>query len=193
MQADSDAEESAPKKKKKLKAPKSKVKGPSSASILAGVNQEGTFWEGPPSKTELIIPGASLITVVGIIPLGAGIARQVWTTYKFTNRRVIIKSGFQGSDRVQISYREITDVKWLRRWGGKAGDFVFTVKDGSKVEVRSVPDPDRILCFIFEQLDDVVKENSFFPDKQCKEYLAKVAAGEEPPLEIAPPEIETAS
>ena len=46
-------------------------------------------------------------------------------------------AGFQGKDVVQITYREITDIKWLRRFGGAAGDLVLTLQDGAKVARRS--------------------------------------------------------
>ena len=42
-------------------------------------------------------------------------------------------AGFQGKDVVQITFREITDIKWLRRFGGAAGDLVLTLQDGAKV------------------------------------------------------------
>ena len=44
-------------------------------------------------------------------------------------------SGFRGKDVVQVIYREVTDVKWLRRYGGAVGDLVFSLGDGSKLEV----------------------------------------------------------
>ena len=71
---------------------------------------------------------------------------QAWTRYKITNKRLEVCSGFQGKDVVQVIWREITDVKWLRRYGGAAGDLVFSLQDGSKLEVRSVPDFDRNLA-----------------------------------------------
>merc|ERR1719428_719250 len=99
---------------KKSKQPKQKVKGPAPASVVV---PEQTFWEGPPSITETIIPGLSLFTVVGVIPFTASLARQAWTRYKLTNKRLEIASGFQGKDVVQITWREVIDIKWLRRYG----------------------------------------------------------------------------
>merc|ERR1719387_773593 len=162
---------------KKSKEPKQKVKGPSAATVIA---PEQTFFEGPPSITETLIPGLSLFTVVGVIPFTASLARQAWTRYKFTNRRIEVASGFQGKDVVQVLWREIVDVKWLRRYGGAAGDVVFTLGDGSKLEVRSVPEFDRNLAFIFSQVDESVADASAYPDKPAREYQAKVASGEEP-------------
>ena len=86
-------------KKQKTKQPKEKVKAP--AAALA-VEPEVTFFEGPPSATEMIIPGVSILTVVGIIPFAASAARQAWTRYKFTNRRIEVASGFQGKEVVQV-------------------------------------------------------------------------------------------
>jgi hypothetical protein len=166
---------------KKSKQPKEKVKAAPSAAIEV----EQTFFEGPPSITETLIPGLSVFTVVGIIPFSASLARQAWTRYKLTNRRIEVASGFQGKDVVQVLWREITDVKWLRRYGGAAGDVVFTLQDGSKLEVRSVPEFDRNLAFIMSNVDEDVAEDSFYPDQAAQEYKAKVDAGELPPPTLA--------
>merc|ERR1719353_2307523 len=153
---------------RKSKQPKEKVKGPAQSTLTV---PEQTFWEGPPSITETLIPGLSLFTVVGVIPFTASLARQAWTKYKFTTRRIEVASGFQGKDKVQVLWREITDVKWLRRFGGAAGDMVFSLQDGSKLEMRSVPEFDRNLAFIMNQVADDARENSFWPDGPARDYL----------------------
>ena len=167
-------------RKKKMKEAKQKVKVAPTAAALQ-LTPERTFWEGAPSITETLIPGLSVFTVVGVIPFGASIARQAWTRYKVTNKRLEVASGFQGKDIVQISWREVDDVKWLRRYGGACGDIVFTLRDGAKIEVRSMPEFDRNLAFIVDQLPDGVKESSEYPDVPAKEYMLKVEEGEEPP------------
>merc|ERR1719331_769010 len=166
---------------KKSKAPKEKVKAPSPTKTIV---PEQTFYEGPPSITETLIPGLSLFTVVGVIPFSASLARQAWTKYKFTNRRIEVASGFQGKDVVQILYREIVDVKWLRRYGGAAGDLVFSLTDGSKLEVRSVPEFDRNLAFIMSQVEDMCRDASEYPDGPARDYIAKVQSGELPKPEL---------
>merc|ERR1711990_720284 len=138
---------------KKSKQPKEKVKGPAPSAILV---PEQTFFEGAPSITETLIPGLSLFTVVGVIPFTASLARQAWTRYKITNKRLEIASGFQGKDVVQVTWREISDMKWLRRFGGAAGDLVLTLNDGAKVEIRSMPEFDRNLKFMFDQVGDLL-------------------------------------
>jgi len=143
-----------------------------------------TFFEGAPSITETLIPGLSVFTVVGIIPFSASLARQAWTRYKISNRRLEVNSGFQGKEVVQILWREVQDVKWLRRYGGAAGDIVLSLSGGSKLELRSVPDFDRNLAFMMEQLGDDLKKDCFYPDAPAEEYWAKVASGELPPPTI---------
>lgn len=173
-------------RKSKNKTPKEKVKGPASAAQQLQLVPEQTFFEGPPSLTETLIPGLSLFTVVGIIPFTASLARQAWTRYKFTNKRLEVASGFQGKDVVQVTWREIMDAKWLRRYGGAAGDVVFTLRDGSKLELRSVPEFDRNLKFVMDQLGDEVAAACFYPDGPAQAFLDKVKAGEEPAVELPP-------
>lgn len=131
-------------KPRKIKEKGPKVKEPPSAAAAQQLVPEQTFWEGPPSITETFIPGLSLFTVVGVIPFTASLARQAWTRYKITNKRLEIASGFQGKDVVQVIWREIVDMKWLRRYGGAAGDLVLTLKDGAKVCCTRLPAADRM-------------------------------------------------
>lgn len=169
---------------KKSKAPKEKVKGP--AAPTGAMVPEQTFFEGAPSITETFIPGLSLFTVVGVIPFTASLARQAWTKYKFTNRRIEVASGIQGKDKVQVLWREITEVRWLRRYGGAAGDIVLSLQDGSKLEMRSVPEFDRNLNFAMSQLAEDAVEASQYPDGPAKEFIAKVESGEEPAAVLPP-------
>merc|ERR1719298_74459 len=163
-------------RKQKSKEPKQKVKAPDAPVI----EPEQTFYEGPPSITETLIPGLSIFTVVGIIPFTASLARQAWTRYKITNRRIEVASGFQGKDVVQVLYREITDVRWLRRWGGSAGDLVLSLQDGSKLEVRSVPDFDKHLAYIMSKLDAETVSITGYPDGPARKYMRENPEGPKP-------------
>jgi hypothetical protein len=57
---------------------------------------EEVFFEGPPSWTEMVIPGISILTVIGIVPFIATATRQAWVKYKITSRRISVTSGFNG-------------------------------------------------------------------------------------------------
>ena len=48
-------------------------------------------------------------------------------------------SGFTGQDRSDFSYSVIKDVQVVPRFFGQWGDIVITLKDGTKVDLRSVP------------------------------------------------------
>lgn len=120
---------------------------------------ETVFIETGPSNFELIVPTLSILTVIGIIPFIAAVARAAWVRYKVTSRRISISSGFLGKDQTEIIYRDIQAVKYIRRLGG-AADCVITLKDGAKLELRAVPEFDKIFEYIMQQVDEKVKETS---------------------------------
>lgn len=48
-------------------------------------------------------------------------------------------SGLTGEDRKDFSYEVIKDVQFIPRFIGEWGDMVITLKDGTKVEMKSIP------------------------------------------------------
>ena len=133
--------------KKKLLLMQSKIDNEDNKQKLA---PEKVFFEGPPSKVELIIPFFSILTVIGIIPFITTLLRQFWVTYKITNRRISVDSGFQGKNRAEIVYRDIKKIKYIKRLGGEAADVVLVLKDNAQLELRSLPDWEKNLDFIKE-------------------------------------------
>ena len=117
------------------------------------LDPEITFFEGPPSPTEVILPAISILTVIGIVPFIAAVSRQFWVRYKFTSRRVSIQSGIGGKDQTQIIYPDIEEIKFVYRAFGSTGDMVMFLKDGAKVELRHVPDFDNIYNFVLSKCD----------------------------------------
>mmetsp|Transcript_5208 Transcript_5208/g.7333 ORF Transcript_5208/g.7333 Transcript_5208/m.7333 type:complete len:204 (+) Transcript_5208:41-652(+) len=122
---------------------------------------ETVFFEGPPSWTELVIPGISILTVIGIIPFAAALSRQAWVRYKITSRRISIQSGFGGNDFTEIIYPDIVSVKYVYRSGGEAGDMVIELKDGAKLEMRFVPNFRPIYKYIMERISPEARDASF--------------------------------
>jgi hypothetical protein len=114
---------------------------------------ETTYFEGPPSPTEIIFPAISILTVIGIIPFIAAVSRQFWVRYKFTSRRVSIQSGIGGNTQTQIIYPDILEIKFAFRAFGAAGDMVMFLKDGAKVELRHVPDFESIYNYVLSKCD----------------------------------------
>ena len=121
---------------------------------------EETFYEGPPSAAEVVIPAISILTVIGIIPFIATVTRQFWVNYKITSRRISVTSGFNGQDLTEVTYDEIYTMKFVYRNWGKDGDLVIELRDGAKLEMRSVPDFDNIYNYILKKCDSEVQEYS---------------------------------
>ena len=69
----------------------------------------------------------------------AAASRAFYLRYRFTNLRVTVISGFTGQDRIDFSYNVIKDVQVVPRFIGEWGDVIITLKDGTKVDLRSVP------------------------------------------------------
>lgn len=120
---------------------------------------ETVFVETGPSNLELVVPTLAILTVIGIIPFVAAVARAAWVRYKITSRRISISSGFQGKDQTEIIYRDIEKLKYINRLGG-AADCVITLKDGAKVEIRAVPEFEKIYEYILEKLDEKARDAS---------------------------------
>mmetsp|Transcript_5005 Transcript_5005/g.10180 ORF Transcript_5005/g.10180 Transcript_5005/m.10180 type:complete len:225 (-) Transcript_5005:192-866(-) len=121
---------------------------------------EETFFEGAPSWTEVVIPAISILTVVGIIPFAFTIARQLWVRFKITSRRISVVSGIGGKDLTEITYDEIYEVKYIFRAFGSVGDMVIELRDGAKLEMRSVPNFPEVYRYIMDKVDPEVKAAS---------------------------------
>ncbi|CAD6202295.1 unnamed protein product [Miscanthus lutarioriparius] len=69
----------------------------------------------------------------------AAASRAFILRYRFTSRRVTVVSGLSGADRTDFPYSSVTSVVVVPRFIGEWGDIVITLKDGTKVDLRSVP------------------------------------------------------
>jgi hypothetical protein len=103
-----------------------------------GIKEE-TFYEGGPHPGDLIVNILLGFTII-CLPLTVGsIVRALWLRYKITDRRISITGGWQGGDRTDIIYSEIIKVTRIPRGLGLWGDIVLTLKDKSRLEMRSLP------------------------------------------------------
>jgi len=132
-------------------------KASSPDKAAASLAPEEVFFEGPPSITETLLPTASILTVVGIIPAAASWSRQLWVRYKITSRRIRVTSGVGGKEMSEIVYPDIVELRTVKRLLGD-GDMVAFLRDGAKFEMRNIPNFDETLDFILKQVDaDVSK------------------------------------
>ncbi|KAK4531966.1 hypothetical protein CCYA_CCYA10G2823 [Cyanidiococcus yangmingshanensis] len=126
----------------------------------SSLEPEVTLYEGPPSWTELLLPGLSILTVIGVIPFSAALARQFWVRYRISNRSIYVRSGFMGREETEIVYRDIEEIRYVRRLGGVSADYVIMVKGGAKLELRAVPDFDKTYDFMMQRVSEEARERS---------------------------------
>ena len=116
--------------------------------------KEDVIYEGPPHKGELIISILMGLTLV-LLPLTVGaIVRALWLRYRITTRRISVTGGWQGRDRTDIIYSEVRKVVKMPRGFGLYGDLVVTLQDGSRLELRAMPNFREIYDHIAEKAAD---------------------------------------
>ncbi|MEO0986627.1 MAG: PH domain-containing protein [Cyanobacteria bacterium J06639_14] len=114
--------------------------------------KEDVYYEGGPHIGDLILNLVLAFTIV-CIPLTIGaIVRAFWLRYRITNRRISVTGGWMGRTRSDIIYSEIRDVVTVPRGLGAWGDMVVTLKDGSKLEFRALPNFRDVANYIKEKL-----------------------------------------
>ena len=115
--------------------------------------QEKIFYEGGAAKSDLIINLLAGITLVGLPFTFGAIVRALWLRYKITNKRVSITGGGFGKDQSQVTFSQINELRSVPRGFGSYGDMVLILKDGSKLEMRSVPNFREVEKYIMGQVD----------------------------------------
>jgi Bacterial PH domain len=122
--------------------------------------KEEVYYEGGPHVGDLIISILLAFTVI-CIPLTIGsIVRALWLRYRITDRRISVTGGWMGRDRSDVIYSEITKVVTVPRGLGIWGDMVLTLRDGSRLEMRSVPNFRAVYDFINERLSERAQKAS---------------------------------
>jgi hypothetical protein len=113
--------------------------------------QETVFYEGGPAKGDLIFNLLLGLSLIGI-PFAVGaIVRALWLRYRITSRRIEVNGGWLGRDRTQVVYSQIREVRSVARALGFWGDMVLVLNDGSKLEMRSVPNYRGVETYIDER------------------------------------------
>ena len=121
-----------------------------------GIKEE-VYYEGGPHIGDLIVNLLLAFTIV-CIPLTIGaVVRALWLRYRITNRRISVTGGWMGRTRSDIIYSEISKVVTVPRGLGLWGDMVVTLKDGSKLELRSLPNFREVYDYINDKLSPKAK------------------------------------
>lgn len=124
-----------------------------------GIREE-TYYEGGPAKGDLILNLLIGLTLVGL-PLAVGaVVRALWLRYRITNRRISVTGGWLGRDRTDIIYSDIVKIVTVSRGLGLWGDMVITLKNGSRLELRAVPQYRQMYEYINERLSPKARQAS---------------------------------
>ncbi|MEM9945069.1 MAG: PH domain-containing protein [Cyanobacteria bacterium P01_D01_bin.36] len=119
--------------------------------------KEDLYYEGGPHIGELIFNIGLAFTLI-CIPLTVGaVVRALWLRYRITSRRISIDGGWMGRDRTVIIYSEIAKVVTVPRGLGMWGDMVFTLKDGSRIELRAVPNFRDVFDYVTDKISPKAK------------------------------------
>ncbi|KAL9421272.1 hypothetical protein AB3S75_038773 [Citrus x aurantiifolia] len=102
-------------------------------------NKENVFFDGGAHYGDLLANLLLGFTLFWLPLTLAAVSRAFNLRYRFTNLRVTVISGWTGEDRSDFSYKVIKDVQVVPRFIGEWGDIIITLKDGTKVDLRSVP------------------------------------------------------
>ncbi|GMN41815.1 hypothetical protein TIFTF001_011037 [Ficus carica] len=121
----------------------SPINKPTSSSAAAATakkpTEETIFFDGGAHYGDLVANLLLGFTLFWLPLTLAAVSRAFFLRYRFSNLRVTVISGLTGQDRSDFSYKVIKDVQVVPRFIGEWGDIIITLKDGTKVDLRSVP------------------------------------------------------
>ncbi|MEM7552840.1 MAG: PH domain-containing protein [Cyanobacteria bacterium P01_A01_bin.84] len=116
-----------------------------------GIREE-VYFEGGPHIGDLILNILIGFTVRGIPLTVAAIVRALWLRFRITDRRISVIGGWMGRDRSDVIYSEIAKINKVPRGIGLWGDMVITLKNGSRLEVRAIPNFRQVYDYMVEKV-----------------------------------------
>ena len=116
-----------------------------------GIREE-VYYEGGPHLGDLILNLLIGLTVVGI-PLAVGaIVRSIWLRFRITDRRICVTGGWMGRDRYDVIYSEVVKIVKVPRAISLWGDMALTLKNGTLIEMRAVPNFREVYDYINKKI-----------------------------------------
>lgn len=113
---------------------------------------EEVHYEGGPARGDLILNILLGFTLIGLPFTIGAVVRAFWLRFRITSRRVSVTGGWKGNDKTQVVYSQIKEVRTVPRGFGAWGDMVLVLKDGARLEMRSLPNFREIESFIRERM-----------------------------------------
>ena len=128
---------------------------------------EDIFYEGGPAGGDLVINLMAGITLIGLPFTFGALVRAFWVRYKITTRRISVTGGWFGRDKTQVVYSQISEIRAIPRGLGSYGDMVLVLRDGARLEMRSIPNFRETERYILEKIK---KPSANLPDKDVKGF-----------------------
>ncbi|KAL7091453.1 hypothetical protein ACP275_12G107200 [Erythranthe tilingii] len=150
-----------PRLRTKLHVSSSKPTAAAAAATTVKKNEEAIFFDGGAHYGDLLANLILGFTLLWLPLTLAAVFRAFYLRYRFTNLRVTVISGLTGQDRSDFSYDVVKDVQVVPRFIGEWGDVIITLRDGTKVDLRSVPKFREIAkyCLAMAEKPVVLKES----------------------------------
>ncbi len=114
--------------------------------------QEDVHYDGGPARGDLIFNILLGFTLIGLPFTIGAVVRTLWLRFRITSRRISVTGGWMGKDKTQVVYSQISEVRTVPRGFGAWGDMVLVLKDGARLELRSMPRFREVEAYILERI-----------------------------------------
>ena len=114
--------------------------------------QEDVHYDGGPARGDLIFNILLGFTLIGLPFTIGALVRALWLRFRVTSRRISVTGGWMGKDKTQVVYSQISEVRTVPRGFGAWGDMVLVLKDGARLELRSMPRFREVEAYILERI-----------------------------------------
>ena len=104
-------------------------------------------FESGPHKGDVAVNVALGATLLWLPLTAAAVGRGAFVKYRFTDKRIsVITNAPWKKEQLDAAYQEVDDVVSVGRGLGLWGDMVVTLKNGDKIEMRSLPKYGKDAC-----------------------------------------------
>jgi hypothetical protein len=139
----------------------SRAKGVRDFTVTENVDEPNVDWgvenviyEGPPARGEVVANVAMSWTLVWLPLTIQAVGRALWLSYKITDKRVsVVSMSPLRKERTDIPVDQIMDVVSIGRGIGAWGDMVITLRNGEKIELRSLPE--------YKKCEEAIREKMY--------------------------------
>ena len=114
--------------------------------------QEDVHYDGGPARGDLIFNILLGFTLIGLPFTIGAVVRALWLRFRISSRRISVTGGWMGKDKTQVVYSQISEVRTVPRGFGAWGDMVLVLKDGARLELRSMPRFREVEAYILERI-----------------------------------------